>query len=73
MLNPKKSENGYYVETGWATTNKNIDIPDSKTMWKIEGGNKLLPNSPIKLSWKNNNPKNLLLDHFLVIDLYLGH
>ena len=54
LLNPKKSENGYYVETGWATTNKNIDIPNSKTKWKIEGSNKLTPNSPINLSWKNN-------------------
>ncbi len=54
LLNPKKSENGYYVETGWATTNKNIDIPDSRTIWKIEGSNKLTPNSPINLSWKNN-------------------
>ena len=54
LLNPKKSESGYYVETGWATTNKNIDIPDSKTIWKIEGSNKLTPNSPIKLIWKNN-------------------
>ena len=37
LLNPKQSENGYYVETGWATTNKNIDLPNSKTLWKIEG------------------------------------
>ncbi len=54
LLNPKQSENGYYVETGWATTNKNIDLPNSKTLWKIEGNNKLTPNSSIKLSWKNN-------------------
>ena len=54
LLNPKQSENGYYVETGWATTNKNIDLPNSKTLWEIEGNKKLTPNSSIKLSWKNN-------------------
>jgi YidC/Oxa1 family membrane protein insertase len=54
LLNPKKVKNGYYVETGWATNNKNIDIPNSKTIWKIEGNNKLSPNSPIKLSWTND-------------------
>ena len=27
LLNPKKVQNGYYVETGWATANKNINIP----------------------------------------------
>ena len=36
LLNPKQSENGYYVETGWATTNKNIDLPNSKTLWRLK-------------------------------------
>ncbi len=54
LLNPSKVENGYYVETGWATTNKNIDIPNSKTVWEVEGNNKLTPNTPIKLIWSNN-------------------
>ena len=25
LLNPKKSDDGYYIETGWATNNKNIN------------------------------------------------
>ena len=54
LLNPKQSNNGYYVETGWATTSKNIDLPNSKSLWSIEGNNKLTPNSPVKLSWTNN-------------------
>ena len=54
LLNPKQSDNGYYVETGWATTNKNIDLPSSKSLWIIEGSKKLTPSSPIKLSWTNN-------------------
>ncbi len=54
LLNPKQSDNGYYVETGWATTNKNIDLPNSKSLWSIEGNNKLTPNSPVILSWTNN-------------------
>ena len=54
LLNPKQSNNGYYVETGWATTSKNIDLPNSKSLWNIESNNKLTPNSPVKLSWTNN-------------------
>ena len=54
LLNPRKSKNGYYVETGWATTNKNIDVPNSKTNWDLEGKNKLTPNSSIKLVWTND-------------------
>ncbi len=53
LLNPKQSDNGYYVETGWATTNKNIDLPNSKSLWSIEGSNKLTPSSPVTLSWTN--------------------
>ena len=54
LLNPKQSDNGYYIETGWATTNKNIDLPNSKSLWSIEGGNKLTPSSPVILSWTNS-------------------
>ena len=55
LLNPKKVQNGYYIETGWATANKNINIPNSSTIWKIEGNNKLSPNSPVRLTWTNDN------------------
>ena len=55
LLNPKKVENGYYVETGWVTTNKNIKIPNSNSIWKSEGNNKLTPNSPVKLIWTNDD------------------
>ena len=73
LLNPKQSENGYYVETGWATTNKNIDLPNSKTLWKIEGNRKLTPNSSIKLSWKNNQNikfiKEISIDNQYLFDI----
>ena len=54
LLNPKQVKNGYFVETGWVTNNKNIDIPNSKTEWSISGNNKLTPNNPVTLVWKNN-------------------
>ena len=73
LLNPKQSENGYYVETGWATTNKNIDLPNSKTLWKIEGNRKLTPNSSVKLSWKNNQNikfiKEISIDNQYLFDI----
>ena len=55
LLNPKKIEDGYYVETGWVTNNKNIKIPNSNSIWRTEGNNKLTPNSPIKLIWINDD------------------
>ena len=55
LLNPKTVENGFYVETGWATNNKNIEVPNSKTKWEVEGNDKLTPNSPVRLEWTNND------------------
>ena len=54
LLNPRNLNNGYYVETGWATNSENIDVPNSKTIWKIVGNNKLTPNNPINLKWEND-------------------
>ena len=55
LLNPKNVENGYYVETGWVTNNKNINLPSANTLWEIDGNEKLTPNSSVKLKWSNNN------------------
>ena len=54
LLSPKNVKNGYLVESGFVTTDKNIDVPNSNTIWSIVDDNKLTPNAPIKLSWKNN-------------------
>ena len=66
LLNPKNSKNGYYVETGWVTTNKNIDLPNSETLWTVEGNNKLTPNQPIKMVW--NNEQGIRFEKKISID-----
>ena len=42
------------MESGFVTTDKNIDIPNAETIWKIKGNNKLTNQTPIELSWTNN-------------------
>ena len=54
LLSPRNVNNGYYIETGWATNNENIDVPNSKTIWEVAGNNKLTPNNPINLKWEND-------------------
>ena len=54
LLNPRNVEDGYFIESGFVTTNKNIDVPDSNTVWEVEGNKKLTNNSPIKLTWTNS-------------------
>ena len=54
LLSPKDLDEGYYIETGWASTNKGVDLPNNKTEWSIVGNSKLTPNNPVTLKWTNN-------------------
>ena len=54
LLNPREAQNGYFVETGWVTNSKNVDVPNAQTVWQIEGNNKLTPNRTVNLVWEND-------------------
>ncbi len=66
LLNPKKSQNGYYIETGWATANKDIKLPNSNSIWRVAGNTKLTPNSSIELIWENE--QNIRFEKEIKID-----
>ena len=66
LLNPKKFSQGYYVETGWVSSSKNIDLPNSKTIWKVDGNNKLSPNQSVTLTW--NNDQGIIFEKKIQID-----
>ncbi len=53
LLNPRNINQGYLIDSGFVTSNKNIDVPNSETVWSVEGNNKLTNSSPIKLLWTN--------------------
>ena len=53
LLGPRNINEGYLVESGFVTTDKNIDIPNSNSIWSVVGDNKLTVETPIKLSWTN--------------------
>jgi len=54
LLNPRNVEDGYFIESGFVTSDKNIDIPNSETLWSIGSNDKLTEQNPIELSWTNN-------------------
>ena len=54
LLAPRNTKDGYFIESGFITNDKNIDIPNSNSIWSITGNNKLTEQSPIKLSWVND-------------------
>jgi len=49
LLNPKNVEDGYLIESGFVTTNKNIDVPDTSSIWQVKGNKKLTNINPVKL------------------------
>jgi len=66
LLSPRNIEDGYLIESGFVTSDKNIDIPNAETIWSLKGNNKLTNQSPIQLSWTNNQgitfEKEIFLD-----------
>ena len=53
LLGPRNIKEGYLIDSGFVTSDKNIDVPNPDTIWAIEGNNKLTDESPIKLTWTN--------------------
>ncbi len=64
-LGPRNIESGYLVESGFVTSDKNIDIPDSESVWTAIGNNRLTENSSIKLSWTNDQGLTFQKEIFL--------
>ncbi len=79
LLGPRNISDGYLIDSGFVTSDKNIDVPNSETVWSFEGNNKLTDKSPIKLSWTNNQglifKKEISLDDGFpeIIDFLILH
>jgi YidC/Oxa1 family membrane protein insertase len=66
LLSPKNVEDGYIIESGFVTTNKNIDVPNSSTIWEVLGNKRLTTNNPIKLIW--NNSQGITFEKHITLD-----
>jgi len=53
LLGPRNITEGYLIESGFVTSDKNVEIPNSNTIWSFDGNDKLTIKSPIKLYWIN--------------------
>ncbi len=54
LLAPRNAKEGYLIESGFITTDKNVKIPNSNSIWSVSGNKKLTAESPIKLTWIND-------------------
>ena len=55
LLNPRNIKDGYFIESGFVSSDKNINIPNSDSIWSIDGNNKLTQKTPIKIFWTNQD------------------
>ena len=69
LLNPKKYEQAYFLETGWATSGNEI-VPDNQSKWSVKGNKVLNPNNPVTLEWENGNGLTFI-KKFKIDDQYL--
>ncbi|MBU3260056.1 membrane protein insertase YidC [Roseovarius sp. PS-C2] len=55
LLSPVGSDNAYYALFGWAPgQGLNAEtVPGANTMWQVESGDTLTPDSPLTLVWDN--------------------
>jgi YidC/Oxa1 family membrane protein insertase len=66
LLSPRDVEDGYLIESGFVSTNKNIDIPDASTVWKVSGNKRLTNNSSVKLTWSNS--QGITFEKYISLD-----
>ena len=66
LLNPRNVADGYLIESGFVTNNKNINMPDASTIWNIEGNKKLTNRNSIKLVW--NNTQGITFEKHISLD-----
>ena len=53
LLSPAKTENSYYADYGWLSSDKSLLLPNKDTLWTVAGNQELTPNTPVTLVWQN--------------------
>ena len=55
FLSPKETDDGYFIESGWASIGNKVKVPNNKSIWSIVGNKVLSNNNPIVLEWNNGS------------------
>ncbi len=66
FLNPKNTENGFFVETGWSSIGNKIKVPSSNSLWTNVGNKILDQNNSITLEW--NNKEGIIFKKIISLD-----
>jgi len=65
FLNPLGSDNAYYLDTGWVSSDSTIELPNSSSIW-IADKNTVGVNESVKLTWTSN--QNITFEKIITLD-----
>ena len=66
FLNPKETDEGYFIESGWASIGDKIKVPTNKSVWNIVDNKVQSNKNPIILEW--NNGSNIIFRKKITLD-----
>ncbi|MBR2136902.1 MAG: membrane protein insertase YidC [Alphaproteobacteria bacterium] len=62
LLSPSKTENAFFAEYGWLSSDENLPLPNAQTLWQLEKGDMLTPDTPVRLTWDNGQGVKFIYD-----------
>lgn len=65
LLAPSGSEQPYFAQFGWSTTDR-VAVPGNDTPWQQTGGTTLSPGHPVQLTWDNG--QGLVFTRTITVD-----
>ena len=66
FLNPKETENGFFIESGWSSIGNKTKVPTTNSLWINKGRNVLTAGTPITLQW--NNGEGIIFKKIIELD-----
>ncbi len=73
LFSPKGTDHPRYADYGWVAENKATKVPNADTIWRVEGAEKLTPDSPLTLKWTNGQgltfTRTIALDEHYVFQI----
>ena len=55
LLNPAKTQDAYFADYGWLSSDASVVLPNAESVWEVVGNQKLTPDTPVTLEWDNGH------------------
>jgi protein translocase subunit yidC len=66
LLAPPHTAQPYFADFGWLSQDQNLKVPDTDTVWSIQGNATLTPQTPVTLTWDNG--QGWLFERTIAVD-----